>query len=119
MEYASSVGVSRRRVGVEGLDVDGELYVNRRRRLGVDGGPAVVVDAIGCGRAGETGRWGDDGATSAWRMDVKMTLASSIEGQLGYVVYYPKSTYVPFSASDSEGIILFLEGVVGQLSSKR
>ena len=64
MEYASSVGVSSRRVGVTGLDVDGELYAKSRRRVGVVGGMLVEPDGIGGGRVGDTGLRGESGVTS-------------------------------------------------------
>jgi hypothetical protein len=73
MEYASSVGVSKRRVGVWGLEV-GELYVKRRRRLGVVG---VPLAEIGIGRVGELGRRGEGGVTSECRIELNMALACS------------------------------------------
>jgi hypothetical protein len=104
-------------VGVAGLEADGELYAKRRRRLGVDGGPAADVEAIGCGRVGDTGRRGDGGVTSAWRMDVKMALASSNAKSITSTMSQTRSA--PFRASDSEGMILFFEGVNGPPSSIR
>jgi hypothetical protein len=44
---------------VFGADADGELKLNSRRLLGVDGGMIAVA-----GRVGETGRCGDEGVTS-------------------------------------------------------
>lgn len=76
MEYASSVGVSRRRVGVAGLEAEGELYANMRLRVGVDGS-AVEDDATG--RVGEAGRRGDGGVTSVCSIDVNIAFACSIQ----------------------------------------
>lgn len=72
--------------------------MNKRRRLGVDGGP---LDGTATGRVGECGRLGEGGVTSVCRIELNMALACSL------------------SASDSEGIILFLEGVDGPASSMR
>jgi len=68
------VGVSRRRVGVAGLEAEGELYANMRLRVGVDGG-AVEDDATG--RVGETGRRGEGGVTSVCSIDVNIEFACS------------------------------------------
>jgi hypothetical protein len=69
------VGVSRRRVGVAGLEAEGELYANMRLRVGVDGG-AVEDDATG--RVGEAGRRGEGGVTSVCSIDVKIEFACSM-----------------------------------------
>jgi hypothetical protein len=92
--------MSKRRVGVEGLEPEGELYENSRRRLGVEGA-VVALDEEALGRTGETGRRGEGGVTSVWSMDVNIAFACS------------------FAASDSVGITLFREGVDGPLSSIR
>jgi hypothetical protein len=55
--------MSKRRVGVEGLEPEGELYENSRRRLGVEGA-VVALDEEALGRTGETGRRGEGGVTS-------------------------------------------------------
>jgi len=68
--------VSRRREGVLGLDAEGELYVKRRRRLGVDG---VPLDDTVMGRVGECGRRGEGGVTSVCRMELNIALACSGE----------------------------------------
>lgn len=68
--------VSRRRVGVFGADAEGELYLNRRRRVGVEGGPMLEVEAVGC-RTGDAGLCGDGGVTSVCRTVVKRVLACS------------------------------------------
>ena len=59
MEYASSVGVSRRRplVGVG----EGEVYWNMRRRVGVVG---AMDEDEWAGRVGDAGRRGEGGVTS-------------------------------------------------------
>jgi hypothetical protein len=78
MEYASSVGVSSRRVGVAGLEWDGELYAKSLRRVGVVGGMAVELDGIGAGRVGDTGLRGEGGVTSVCRIELKIALACSV-----------------------------------------
>ena len=50
-------------MGVAGLEAEGELNAKRRLRLGVEGGTTLDVEAIGGGRVGDAGRWGD-GVTS-------------------------------------------------------
>lgn len=92
MEYASSVGTSRRREGVAGLEREGELKANNRRRVGVDG--SVEVDAVGW-RTGDPERRGDEGVTSVCSMELNIALACSL------------------SASDSVGIMRFFDGVDG------
>lgn len=67
--------MSRRRVGVAGLEAEGELYANIRLLVGVDGGTDVEVEATG--RVGEAGRCGDGGVTSVCNIDVKIALACS------------------------------------------
>lgn len=69
------MGVSKRRVGVAGLEAEGELYANMRRRVGVEGG-AVEDDATG--RVGEAGRWGEGGVTSVCSIDVNIAFACSV-----------------------------------------
>lgn len=96
MEYASSVGASRRRVGVPGLEWDGELKANNRRRVGVVGATSVALD-----RVGEAGGWIVAGVTSVCNIEVKSAFACS------------------FNASDSVGIILLLDGVDGVTASMR
>lgn len=71
------MGVSSLRVGVPGLEAEGELYANRRRRVGVDGGAAAEPDAIGTGRVGEIGRRGEGGVTSVCSIELKIALACS------------------------------------------
>lgn len=80
------------------MEWDGELYAKSRLRVGVVGGMADELDEIGAGRVGDTGLRGDGGVTSVCRIELKIALACS------------------FSASDSEGIILFFEGVEGPSS---
>ncbi len=62
---------------MEGLEPDGELYENSRRRLGVEGA-VVALDEDALGRTGETGRRGDGGVTSVWRIDVNIAFACSV-----------------------------------------
>jgi hypothetical protein len=69
--------MSKRRVGVEGLEPEGELYENSRRRLGVEGA-VVALDEEALGRTGETGRRGEGGVTSVWSMDVNIAFACSV-----------------------------------------
>ena len=69
--------MSRRRVGVEGLEPEGELYENSRRRLGVEGA-VVALDEEALGRTGETGRRGEGGVTSVWSMEVNIAFACSV-----------------------------------------
>jgi len=69
--------MSKRRVGVEGLEPEGELYENSRRRLGVEGA-VVALDEEALGRTGETGRRGEGGVTSVWSMEVKIAFACSV-----------------------------------------
>lgn len=56
--------MSSRRVGVAGFEAEGELYAKSRLRVGVEGGTEVDVEAMGAGRVGDTGRWGEGGVTS-------------------------------------------------------
>jgi hypothetical protein len=70
--------MSKRRVGVEGLEPEGELYENSRRRLGVEGA-VVALEEEALGRTGETGRRGEGGVTSVWSMDVNIAFACSVE----------------------------------------
>ena len=69
--------MSKRRVGVEGLEPEGELYENSRRRLGVEGA-VVALDEEALGRTGETGRRGEGGVTSVWSMDANIAFACSV-----------------------------------------
>lgn len=69
--------MSKRRVGVEGLEPEGELYENSRRRLGVEGA-VVALDEEALGRTGETGRRGEGGVTSVWSMEVNIAFACSV-----------------------------------------
>jgi hypothetical protein len=69
--------MSKRRVGVEGLEPEGEWYENSRRRLGVEGA-VVALDEEALGRTGETGRRGEGGVTSVWSMDVNIAFARSV-----------------------------------------
>ena len=100
--------------------MDGELYAKSRRRVGVVGGIAVEVDGIGAGRVGDTGLRGDGGVTSVCRIELKIALACSVckpsDDGLGN---REDTEATPFSASDSEGMILFFEGVDGPPSSFR
>ena len=89
------MGVSSRRPGVGGFDRDGELYAKSRRLVGV-----VGITEPDAWRVGETARVGEGGVTSVVRIDAKMELACS------------------FCASDSVGMILFLDGVAGGISSR-
>lgn len=59
-----------------GFEAEGELYVNKRRRLGVDGGP--LLDETGTGRVGECGRRGEGGVTSECRIELNIALACSV-----------------------------------------
>jgi len=84
------VGVSRRRVGVAGLDVEGELYVNRRLRVGVDGGTRLEPEleagpepeAMGAGRVGDIGLRGEGGVTSVCSIELNIALACSIHSSV-------------------------------------
>jgi hypothetical protein len=69
--------MSKRRVGVDGLEPEGELYENSRRRLGVEGA-VVALDEEALGRTGETGRRGEGGVTSVWSMDANIAFACSV-----------------------------------------
>lgn len=69
--------MSSRRVGVAGLEVEGELYAKIRRLVGVEGG--TVVDDEATGRAGEAGRCGDGGVTSVCSIEVKIAFACSTD----------------------------------------
>lgn len=80
------------------MDLDGELKAKRRRLVGVDGRATVVP--VGW-RTGDPGRCGEVGVTSLWRIELKIEFACSLR------------------ASDSVGIIRFLDGVVGDASSMR
>lgn len=71
--------------------------MNNRRRVGVDGNGAAVVDA----RVGDEGRDGKDGVTSVWRIDVNIAFACS------------------FNASDSVGMMRLFDGVAVGDSSMR
>ena len=62
---------------MEGLEPEGELYENSRRRLGVEGA-VVALDEEALGRTGETGRRGEGGVTSVWSMDVNIAFACSV-----------------------------------------
>ena len=62
---------------MEGLEPEGELYENSRRRLGVEGA-VVALDEDALGRTGETGRRGEGGVTSVWSMDVNIAFACSV-----------------------------------------
>lgn len=62
---------------MEGFEPEGELYENSRRRLGVEGA-VVALDEEALGRTGETGRRGEGGVTSVWRMDVNIAFACSV-----------------------------------------
>lgn len=81
-----------------GFDREGELYAKSLRRVGVEG--RLEVDAVGW-RTGEPARWGDAGVTSVWRIELNIELACSL------------------SASDSVGMMRFLDGVDGAVSSMR
>lgn len=63
---------------MEGLEPEGELYENSRRRLGVEGA-VVALDEDALGRTGETGRRGEGGVTSVWSIDVNIAFACSVE----------------------------------------
>jgi hypothetical protein len=60
------------------LDADGELYANRRLRVGVDGGMAADV----VGREGDAALLGDGGVTSVCKIEVKIAFACSWENAL-------------------------------------
>ena len=111
--------MSNLRVGVTGLGPEGELYAKSRFRVGVVGGTAADSEAMG--RARVEGRWGGE-VTSVWRMEVKMALACSVRGQQVSIRLQARRVSMnrlPLSASDSQGISLFLEGVDGPPSSMR
>ena len=88
-----------------GFDADGEVYTNRCLQVGVVSGTAV--------RDGKDGRCGE-GVTSIRRIVLNIALACS-ELSVSYMHAYMCSRTVPLSASDSEGITLFLDGVDGPL----
>ena len=108
--------MSSRRVGVAGLEVEGELYAKMRRLVGVEGG--AVVDDEATGRAGEAGRCGDGGVTSVCNIEVKIAFACSANQVSMTRSVYDRSSSAPLRASDSVGMILLLDGVEGQSSIK-
>lgn len=99
------------------MEWDGELYAKSRLRVGVVGGMADELDEIGAGRVGDTGLRGDGGVTSVCRIELKIALACSERYKSENIVENREhKEATPFSASDSEGIILFFEGVEGPSS---
>ena len=65
-------------MGVAGLERLGELYVNRRLLVGVEGGTPLLEAA---GRVGDIGLRGDGGVTSVCNIELKIALACS--GRMG------------------------------------
>ena len=59
-----------------------------RLRVGVLGGRVVVALEEVVGRWGETGRRGEGGVTSVWRMEVNIALACSVGKVLGFIKGY-------------------------------
>lgn len=84
-EYDSSLGVSRRRVGVTGFEPEGELKLNNRFLEGVVGRVDVDAVALVLVRSGEDGR-ALGGVTSECRIDVKREFACSDEYICGLVL---------------------------------
>ena len=78
--------------------------------VGVDGRPGTVV----VGRVGEAGLRGEGGVTSVCKIEVKMEFACSKSKEC-YIERFMENqdNNTPLRASDSEGIILFFEGVDG------
>jgi len=105
--------MSKRRVGVEGLEPEGELYENSRRRLGVEGA-VVALDDEALGRTGETGRRGEGGVTSVWSMDVNIAFACSVEmmrQQMKRTIAYTKE-------KDTDSIYVAIQGARVELAIK-
>jgi hypothetical protein len=84
--------------------------------VGVVGGMAVELEGIGAGRVGDIGLRGDGGVTSVCRIELKIALACSVGESEHILVSQEHNEATPFSASDSEGMILFFEGVDGPSS---
>lgn len=86
--------MSSRRVGVPGLEVEGELKVNSRLRDGVVG--STEFDVLG--RVGEAGL-ASGGVTSVCKMDVNIVFACSVgrqsqQGRKNKLNFRKKSRFV-------------------------
>ena len=109
-------------MGVDGFDLEGELYVKSRFRDGVEGAGGPVEGALDepATRTGEPGR-ASGGVTSVCRIEVNNELACSVAHESDDKGDQTSpSKYTPLSASDSVGISLCaFDGVPGPPSSRR